>query len=114
MAKKKSTSHSPSSTAIKPLQRLWQSITVGNLWLSVLSLSAKGKIYAYNLPDAIDKRFGFAPSLLLVYLVLYRLESEGLLKSDEDGRRRYYSITPAGRTALASGKALLRKRATEI
>lgn len=95
----------------RPLHRLWQSITLGNLWLSVLSLAARGKIYAYNLPAAIKTRFGFSPSLLLVYLVLYRLESDGYLKSAEDGRRRYYSITPAGRAALASGKAMLIKRA---
>jgi len=98
----------------KPLHRLWQSITLGNLWLSVLSLAAKGKIYAYSLPAAIKARFGFAPSLLLVYLVLYRLESDGFLKSAEDGRRRYYSITPAGRAALASGKAMLIKRVNSL
>jgi DNA-binding PadR family transcriptional regulator len=93
---------------------LRQSLTAGNLWLSVLSLSARGKIYAYNLPDVIEKRFGFKPSLLLVYLVLYRLEGEGLLSSAEDGRRRYYSITSSGKAALKAGKALLKERASEL
>ena len=102
------------SAPLRPLERLWQSITLGNLWLSVLSLASKGKIYAYNLPDAIEKRFKFKPSLLLVYLVLYRLEGDGLLQSAEDGRRRYYSITPKGKAALSDGKTLLKKRAAEL
>lgn len=104
----------PSAPTPRPLQRLRQSLTVGNLWLSVLSLAAKKKIYAYNLPEEIDRVFHFSPSRLLVYLVLYRLESEGLLTSAEDGRRRYYSLTKKGRACLASGRALMRKRAGEI
>ncbi len=98
----------------KPLQRLRQSLQVGNLWLSVLSLASRRKIYAYNLPESIDRAFHFSPSRLLVYLVLYRLEAEGLLHSAEDGRRRYYSLTPKGRQALADGKRLLKQRAAEL
>ena len=98
----------------RPLVRLRQSLTVGNLWLSVLSLASKERIYAYNLPEAINKRFGFSPSRLLVYLVLYRLESEGMLHSAEDGRRRYYSITAQGRNILKDGKNLLKARAKEL
>ncbi len=98
----------------KPLQRLRQSLTIGNLWLSVLSLASKKKIYAYNLPEEIDRAYHFSPSRLLVYLVLYRLEAEGLLTSAEDGRRRYYSITSKGKECLASGRALLKARAREI
>ena len=96
------------------LRRLEQTLTTGNLWLSVLSLAAKRKIYAYNLPEEIRRSFHFLPSRLLVYLVLYRLEGEGMLTSAEDGRRRYYSLTSKGKAALANGKALLRKRANEL
>ena len=103
-----------SATIPKPLQRLRQSLTIGNLWLSVLSLASKKKIYAYNLPEEIDNAFHFSPSRLLVYLVLYRLEAEGLLTSAEDGRRRYYSLTKKGKDCLAAGRLLMRKRAGEI
>ena len=98
----------------KPLQRLRQSLTVGNLWLSVLSLASKGPVYAYSLPEAIHKRSGFSPSRLLVYLVLYRLEGDGLLTSAEDGRRRYYSLTKKGKECLASGRVMLKARAAEL
>ncbi len=103
-----------SAPTSKPLQRLRQSLTIGNLWLSVLSLAAKKKIYAYNLPEEIDRAFHFSPSRLLVYLVLYRLEGEGLLTSAEDGRRRYYSLTKKGKACLASGRVLMMARAREI
>ncbi|VVB57073.1 Transcriptional regulator PadR-like family protein [uncultured archaeon] len=105
----------PKISSLSPaLRRLEQSVTVGNLWLSVLSLACRRKIYAYNLPEEIQRAFGFTPSRLLVYLVLYRLEGEELLTSAEDGRRRYYSITAKGRQALAQGKGLLKKRGSEL
>jgi DNA-binding PadR family transcriptional regulator len=98
----------------RPLIRLQQSLQVGNLWLSVLSIASKNRVYAYTLPKEIKRRFNFSPSLLLVYLVLYRLESEGLLRSYDDGRRRYYCITKKGKKCLEGGILLLKKRASEL
>ena len=87
----------------KPLARLLNSITISNLWLSVLSLAKKENVYAYKLPSQIQKKFGFKPSRLMVYLVLYRLEGEGMLSSIEEGKRRYYKITQKGRQTLDDG-----------
>ena len=112
--KSKTTGAVPTVSKFAPLLRLHQSLTVGNLWLSVLSLAGRGKIYAYTLPEEIQRAFGFQPSRLLVYLVLYRLEGEGLLTSAEDGRRRYYSLTAKGKACLASGRSQLVKRAKEL
>ncbi|MFH1095722.1 MAG: PadR family transcriptional regulator [Candidatus Micrarchaeota archaeon] len=98
----------------KPLARLVDSLTYSNLWLSILSLAAKNRVYAYSLPEKIDQEFGFTPSRLMIYLVLYKLEGEGLLRSSEEGQRRYYSISASGRRCLQEGKRLLRKRADEI
>ncbi|MFH1306346.1 MAG: helix-turn-helix transcriptional regulator [Candidatus Micrarchaeota archaeon] len=109
--KKKKQIRPPSN---RPVARLINSITISNLWLSILSLAKRGKIYAYTLPEKINEKFGFKPSRLLVYLVLYKLESEKLLSSKEDGQRKYYSLTKEGRNALQDAKAILENRAGEL
>ena len=98
----------------KPLNRLYNSITISNLWLSVLSLANEQPIYAYTLPVAIEKKFGFCPSRLLVYLVLYKLETGKYLTSREENKRKYYSITLEGQTLLEDARKLLKARAKEI
>jgi len=91
----------------KPLSRLEHSLTHGNIWLSALSLMESGKVYAYVLPEGIRKKFGFSPSKLMAYFVLYKLEDEGLISSSFEGRRKYYEATPKGRQALSSAKRTL-------
>ncbi len=91
----------------KPLQRLEHSLTHGNIWLSALSAMKRGKVYAYALPRQIGREFGFSPSKLMAYFVLYKLEAEGLISSRFEGRRKYYALTPRGRSALLSGKKML-------
>jgi len=98
----------------KPINRLYNSITISNLWLSVLSLAKKEPIYAYILPNTIEKEYGFKPSRLLVYLVLYKLESEKYLSSKEQDKRKYYSITQNGKNLLKEAKELLKQRIGEI
>jgi DNA-binding PadR family transcriptional regulator len=103
----------PSKTQ-KPLLRLYDAITLSNLWLSILSLANDEQVYAYTLADAINKKFGFKPSRLLVYLVLYKLEASGYLKSHTLGKRNYYAITNNGKLLLDQGKKLLNERANEV
>lgn len=91
----------------KPLMRLLHSLTYGNIWLAALSLMKRKKVYAYTLPDEISKAFGYAPSRLMTYFVLYKLEQEGLIASSFVGRRKYYRITPAGSLSLHGAKSLL-------
>jgi len=91
----------------KPLSRLKNSLTHGNIWLSALSLMKRKKVYAYALPSQIEKEFGYSPSKLMTYFVLYKLEDEKLISAAFEGRRKYYKLTPAGRKTLAQGKAIL-------
>jgi len=93
----------------KPLSRLQDSITHGNLWLSILSLASKKPVYAYVLPVLIEKKFGFTPSRLMVYLVLYKLEAEGLLIAHDEKKRKYYIPSKDGRKCLVEGKKALSK-----
>lgn len=99
---------------LKPISRLENSITHGNLWLSILSLSSSAPIYAYALPAQIQKKFGFTPSRLMVYLVLYKLEEEGLLSGYDEKKRKYYRISAKGKKCLADGKKLLSKQSKRL
>lgn len=98
----------------KPIRRLKNLLTAGNLWLYILSLIRHGsRVYAYELPDRIEKEFFFRPSRVMIYVVLYKLEGEGLISSEFEERRKYYSLTPKGRRTLDSAKeyfSLLAKR----
>ena len=98
----------------KPLRRLSRSLTHGNIWLSVLSLMKKKKVYAYTLPQQIRRGFSFEPSKLMVYFVLYKLEDEGLISSAFEGRRKYYELTPKGAGALAGAKRALSSLARRL
>ena len=90
---------SPLSSPIKRLRNL---LTSGNLWLYILSLIEKnGKLYAYALDEQIEKHFLFRPNKIMVYVVLYKLEGEGLITSKFEERRKYYRITSQGSDELA-------------
>ncbi len=85
-----------------------RSLSHGNIWLSALSLVKEKKAYAYALPGMIKRKFGFQPSKLMVYFVLYKLEDEGLISAAFEGRRKYYALSAKGRAALEKGKKMLR------
>ena len=89
----------------KPIKRLKHLLTLGNLWLYILSIiKAKKRLHAYALDEQIEKEFFFRPSKVMVYIVLYKLEGEGLIKSEYEERRRYYTITQKGEQTLALAK----------
>ncbi|MFA5077361.1 MAG: PadR family transcriptional regulator [Candidatus Micrarchaeia archaeon] len=91
----------------RPFRRLVDSLTTGNLWLYVLSLMRKGKVYAYALPESIEKKYRFRPNRVMIYVVLYKLEAEGLIASAFEERRKYYHLTKKGTDSLARGKRYL-------
>lgn len=90
-----------------PVKRLERTLTQGNLWLYILSLLKARHAYAYEMREKIEKKFGWKPGLILNYVVLYRLESEGLITSKFEGRRKYYTLTEKGRKTLREGKKLM-------
>ena len=96
------------------LMRLGRLVTSGNLWLYIVSIcSAKG-VHAYALPELVEKKFGFRPSRLMCYLVLYRLKAEGMINSASEGRRVYYRATKYGIAQLAKARARLRATASRL
>ncbi|MFN7991143.1 MAG: PadR family transcriptional regulator [Candidatus Micrarchaeia archaeon] len=87
--------------APRPIKRLTTLLTSGNLWLYILSLISKeGELYAYALDERIEKDFSFRPNKIMVYIVLYKLEGEGLIASKFVERRKYYKLTDEGRKTL--------------
>ena len=72
----------------------------------VLAIVARKDAYGYVLTQQVKERLGISESAL--YPVLRRLQAEGCLAvydSTYQGRnRRYYAITPEGRTRLAQGR----------
>lgn len=95
-----------------PLRRLKHTLTKENLWLYIFSvLKRKGKVYAYGLGDELEKEFGWRHGLITSYVVLYKLESEGLITSEYEERRKYYKLTAKGRKALSEAKRYMKKLA---
>lgn len=76
----------------------------GALRLYLLALLETGPKHGYELIKALGDRFGgtYSPSAGTIYPRLGKLEEEGLVATETEGRRTKYSITAAGRAELDS------------
>jgi DNA-binding PadR family transcriptional regulator len=74
----------------------------GHLRLYLLSLLAERNMHGYELIQAMSDRFGgtYVPSAGTIYPRLAKLEEEGLVTKEADGRKTVYAITDAGRSEL--------------
>ncbi|KHL04971.1 PadR family transcriptional regulator [Sinomonas humi] len=74
----------------------------GALRLYLLALLEDGPRHGYELIKALSDRFGgtYAPSPGTVYPRLAKLQEEGLVAAEAEGRRSVYRITDAGRAEL--------------
>lgn len=97
-----------------PIERLQKSNTKESLWLYILFLLKKQKIYGWEIPAMIEKSFKFKPGRITPYRVLYRLEKGGFVKSKTEERRRVYQITERGKKELELGKDLYKKLLKEL
>ncbi|WP_426298515.1 PadR family transcriptional regulator [Arthrobacter sp. R-11] len=81
----------------------------GALRLYLLALLESGPKHGYEIIKALGERFGgtYSPSAGTVYPRLGKLEEEGLVATENDGRRTNYSITRAGLAELDSRRAEL-------
>lgn len=80
----------------------------------VLEILSRGRMYGYELSQAIGERSGDILSLGkgTLYPLLYNLEAKKLVEAkweetDSGRKRRYYSITSEGKGQLAKQKAQL-------
>ena len=75
----------------------------------VLQILSRGKMYGYELSDALEQRSEGILTLGrgTLYPLLYNLEAKGLVAAEWDEneskrKRRYYSITSKGKGELAA------------
>jgi DNA-binding PadR family transcriptional regulator len=81
----------------------------GHLRLYLLSILAEQPMHGYELIQALGNRFGgtYVPSAGTIYPRLAKLEEEGLVTKETDGRKTVYAITDAGRAELEARKGEL-------
>ena len=82
----------------------------------VLEILSRGRMYGYELSEAIGRRSGNILSLGkgTLYPLLYNLEAKGMVvgevvRKPKQRKRRYYSITSRGEEYLAKQKQQLRQ-----
>ncbi|MGI5128204.1 PadR family transcriptional regulator [Pseudonocardia sp. CA-107938] len=89
----------------------------GAVRMHILHHAAEDGVHGAWLTEELG-RHGYRISPGTLYPTLHRLESDGLLVSEQqlvDGRtRRVYRATDAGRQALAEDRAALRELAREL
>ena len=101
-------------------RRLVRKLTVENLWLYVLSLLKNGPLYGYEVSRRIEESFGFKPGRVTCYMVLYKLQAEGLIASKKvrasggESSRKYYVLTKKGERALEAAKEYLRRLSEKL
>ncbi len=96
-----------------PVLRLKRKMTVENLWMYVLAALSDGPTYAYDIRKRIARDFGFKPSTITLYSVVYRLKREGLIKESGDGVK-VYEVTDEGIEALKEGVRFIEESTKRI
>ena len=88
----------------------------GRLRLYLLKLLEESPRHGYDIIRLLEDRFMglYAPSPGTIYPRLQRLEAEGLVTQSQEGGRKVYRITDAGREELASRREELEELETEI
>ena len=88
----------------------------GHLRLYLLSLLDERPQHGYELIQSLGDRFGgtYVPSAGTIYPRLGKLQEEGLVTKQSDGRRTVYAITDAGRAELAARREELAAIETDV
>ncbi len=89
------------------VQRLKDKVQRENLWFFILLLLLTKSRYGYELRRLVKDDFGFLSGNVTAYRVLYSLQSAGLVRSEMKDRRKYYSITEAGKREVAGARSFL-------
>ena len=89
-----------------------QQLRKGSTPLLILSVLSEGRMYGYQIMRELESRSEgyFSMTAALLYPALHQLEADGLVESEwEEGqgrrRRKYYTITSAGKQALANSRS---------
>ncbi len=77
------------------LRRFFKVVTVGCLWMYVIAALTKGPTYAYDIRKRIKEIFGFSPSTITLYVVVYNLRRLGLIEVINE-EPKIYAVTDKG------------------
>ena len=72
-------------------------------------------MYAYEINKMLNERFNFSTATITVYVVLYKMEDEGLIRIEKEtsilGKpsRKYYCTTDKGVKTLEQGREFLKE-----
>jgi PadR family transcriptional regulator PadR len=94
----------------KALRRFVDKLTRENLWIYVLRLLQEGPKQDSEIRDMMNRRFGFEPTGVTSYTILYKMIRDGLVKVEKGKGRsveRRYEITSDGERAMQSAKVIL-------
>jgi PadR family transcriptional regulator PadR len=95
--------------------RLVTKLTKENLWLYILRMLSERPMYAYEIGKSLKKRFDFSVATVTVYVVLYKMQIEGLITvtkvapSKERSDRKYYKITDKGKEIFQKGQFFIQE-----
>jgi DNA-binding PadR family transcriptional regulator len=98
---------------MKAMRRLVALTTKENLWIYISTLLEEREYFAYELQKAVQDRFGVIMASVTAYVLLYKMEREGLVERSTERRegrrppRKYYALTARGKAALADARAYL-------
>ncbi len=94
----------------KPLKRLQRKMTIENLWLYVMKvLLDEAPLRGYDIKKKIEKRFGFKPTTITVYTVVYRMYREGLIEKISVKGDTLYRPTEEGKRVFRKGLEVIRE-----
>ncbi|MHC1605617.1 MAG: PadR family transcriptional regulator [Candidatus Methanofastidiosia archaeon] len=85
------------------------------VWIYVLKLLRERPMYGYEFKARIKDVFGWSPATITSYMVLYKLESGGYIKTElknsNEGKtnRKYYIITEKGEQLLSDGRKFIKE-----
>ena len=77
-------------------------------------------MYCYEIRDNIQSRFDFDPARVTTYVVLYKMEREGLVEFEwqksPSGKpdRKYYAITKYGEEMMGKANSFIKKVISQV
>jgi PadR family transcriptional regulator PadR len=100
----------------RAVERLANKLTKEMLWIYILRLLQERPHYGYEIKELVTKKFGFAPATVSGYAIIYRLQRDGLIQSQEssESTRKYYEITERGREAMKLAKEFLSSTMSKV
>jgi DNA-binding PadR family transcriptional regulator len=89
--------------------RFGRKLAAGDLQLIILSLLEKAPSHGYDLIKQLEERSNgfYVPSPGVIYPALTYLEEAGLAEVEEEGTRKLYKITEAGKAKVEENRTMI-------